>query len=78
MRKIRITAIMLAVITLVPLFASCHGSRGLDPFVMPEAFDTDREYEITFWAKNDTNVTQTRIYQKAIDDFQALYPCRKR
>ena len=74
MRKIRFTAFILAVITLIPLFASCHGSRGLDPFVMPEAFDTEKEYEITFWAKNDTNVTQTRIYQKAIEDFQALYP----
>ena len=49
MRKIRFTALILAVITLIPLLASCHGSRGLDPFVMPEAFDTEKEYEITFW-----------------------------
>lgn len=41
---------------------------------MPEEFDTSRQYEITFWAKNDTNKTQTDIYKKAIDDFQALYP----
>ncbi len=52
----------------------CHGSRGLDPFVMPETFDTSRNYEITFWAKNDTNKTQTDIYQKAITDFQTIYP----
>lgn len=52
----------------------CHGSRGLDPFEIPEEFDTSRNYEITFWAKNDTNVTQTRIYEKAITDFQRLYP----
>lgn len=54
--------------------AGCHGKRGLDPFVMPEEFDTSRNYEITFWAKNDTNKTQTAIYEKAIDDFEKLYP----
>ena len=27
-----------------------------------------------FWAKNDTNQTQTDIYKQAIADFQALYP----
>ena len=54
--------------------AACHGSRGLDAFVMPASFDTTRDYEITFWAKNDTNKTQTEIYQKAIADFEALYP----
>ncbi len=52
----------------------CHGARGLDAFVIPETFDTSRDYEITFWAKNDTNKTQTDIYKKAIEDFQALYP----
>ena len=53
---------------------ACHGSRGLDPFVVPERFDDARDYEITFWAKNDTNKTQTRIYEQAISDFEALYP----
>lgn len=52
----------------------CHGSQGLDAFVLPEEFDTTQNYEITFWAKNDTNKTQTDIYKKAIADFQLLYP----
>ena len=56
------------------LLTGCHGAKGLDAFVIPEEFDTSREYEITFWAKNDTNKTQTRIYEKAIADFEALYP----
>ncbi|MBO4452323.1 MAG: extracellular solute-binding protein, partial [Clostridia bacterium] len=43
-------------------------------FAMPDSFDTDRKIEITFWAKNDTNRTQKEIYNKAIADFQALYP----
>lgn len=56
------------------MLTACHGSRGLDAFVIPEEFDTSRDYEITFWAKNDTNKTQTDIYKKAIADFQDLYP----
>lgn len=52
----------------------CHGQQGLNAFVIPEEFDTSREYEITFWAKNDTNKTQTAIYEQAIEDFEALYP----
>lgn len=52
----------------------CHGQKGLNAFVIPEEFDTSREYEITFWAKNDTNKTQTAIYEQAIEDFEALYP----
>ena len=58
------------------LFAltGCHGSKGQKQFEMPDEFDTSKNYEITFWAKNDTNITQTRIYEKAIADFQDLYP----
>ena len=52
----------------------CHGSRGQSGFTVPEDFDTSRNYEITFWAKNDTNKTQTEIYKKAIEDFEELYP----
>lgn len=52
----------------------CHGSKGMNAFVIPEEFDLTKEYEITFWAKNDTNKTQTAIYEKAIDDFEKLYP----
>ena len=55
-------------------FSGCHGSRGLNEFVLPEEFDTSRNYEITFWAKNDTNRTQVDIYEKAITDFETLYP----
>ena len=48
----------------------CHGSRETAAFAVPEKFDTSRTYEITFWAKNDTNKTQTRIYEQAIRDFE--------
>lgn len=58
------------------LFAltGCHGQERMEDFQIPEEFDTSREYEITFWAKNDTNKTQTDIYEKAISDFETLYP----
>ena len=76
MRKKIMSAILLCMITVgsALTLTGCHGSRGMDPFVVPEEFDTSREYEITFWAKNDTNKTQTMIYEQAIADFEALYP----
>lgn len=52
----------------------CHGREGLAAFEIPEQFDSSKNYEITFWAKNDTNKTQTMIYEQAIADFEALYP----
>lgn len=56
------------------LLTACHGSKGMPEFQVPESFDETKEYEITFWAKNDTNKTQTAVYEKAIEDFQKLYP----
>ncbi|MCD7817901.1 MAG: extracellular solute-binding protein, partial [Lachnospiraceae bacterium] len=53
----------------------CHGSRETkEAFQVPDEFDTSQEYEITFWAKNDTNKTQVAIYEQAIEDFEELYP----
>lgn len=66
-------AAVLALLLAAPLSA-CHGSRSSTAFVMPDSFDESRTYEITFWAKNDTNKTQTEIYEKAIADFEELYP----
>ena len=56
------------------VFTSCHGSRASYDFAVPDEFDTSRDYEITFWAKNDTNKTQVRIYKRAVEEFQSLYP----
>ena len=67
-------ALCLAALTLLLVFTGCHGSRGLEAFEIPESFDADRPLEITFWAKNDTNKTQTDIYARAIEEFEALYP----
>lgn len=56
------------------VLTGCHGSKGLPDFTVPAEFDTSKNHEITFWAKNDTNKNQTDIYRKAIVDFEKLYP----
>ena len=71
-KKFSVTLCLLTMCTII--LTGCHGSKGLPAFEVPENFDTSRNYEITFWAKNDTNKTQTDIYKKAITDFEALYP----
>lgn len=68
-----ICAALIAAVCAVSL-AGCHGREGYAPYEMPDTFDETREYEITFWAKNDTNKTQTAIYETAIADFEKLYP----
>ena len=74
MRRLRKTALLLAAAALALPLAACHGAVRQEQFTLPETFDESRDYEITFWAKNDTNVTQVAIYNKAIADFEALYP----
>ena len=54
--------------------SGCHGTRQVHEFQIPDTFDTSRDYTITFWAKNDTNLTQVEIYKQAIADFEALWP----
>ncbi len=70
----KLLSMALAAVLLILSLTGCHGSKGMPVFEIPEEFDTSRDYEITFWAKNDTNLTQVGIYEKAIEDFEALYP----
>ena len=69
MKKLLVFLLILAL-----LLPGCHGKVEKSAFQVPPEFDTSRQYEISFWAKNDTNVTQTMIYEQAILDFQELYP----
>ena len=64
----------LAAVAAVLSLSGCHGGKRSEAFVVPETFDTSRTHEITFWAKNDSNRTQAAIYDKAIEDFQKVYP----
>jgi multiple sugar transport system substrate-binding protein len=72
-------AILLSVLSL----CSCHGTlveqietekQPVAEYPVPEEFDLSKNYEITFWAKNDTNKTQVAIYEKTICDFEKIYP----
>ncbi|MBQ3503773.1 MAG: extracellular solute-binding protein [Oscillospiraceae bacterium] len=71
MKKIICVVLLLM---LVLSLCACHGSEEAKTFQIPSEFDTSRNYEISFWAKNDTNMTQVDIYHQAIADFEALYP----
>jgi len=67
-------SLLLIVFSLMSILSGCHGSVVISGFDIPEQFDTSKTYNITFWAKNDTNKNQVDIYQKAIDDFESYYP----
>ena len=67
-------ALLCALLICLLALSSCHRQVNRSSFALPESFDESRSTEIVFWAKNDTNQTQTDIYKKAIADFEALYP----
>ena len=71
MKKLISVALILCMLLTL---TACHGSKEAKVFEIPEEFDMSRTYEISFWAKNDTNKTQVAIYEQAIADFQELYP----
>ncbi len=74
MRKFSFKAAAAGLCLALSLTAGCHGSRHQESFVIPEEFDTSKSYEITFWAKNDTNKRQVAIYNEAVEAFNRLYP----
>lgn len=74
MRKLLKTAACAAVMISAVCMSGCHGTQGMADFIVPEEFDMNQTHELIFWAKNDTNRTQTAIYEKAIKDFESLYP----
>ena len=77
LRGIPMPCIVLTVICLISALAltGCHGSKeATAAFEVPDEFDTSQEYEITFWAKNDTNKNQVAVYNQAVEDFETLYP----
>ena len=77
MTKRKLISALLVLALLLPTLAltGCHGN--LDPmpaFEVPTELDSSKQYEISFWAKNETNDYQKAVYDKAIADFEALYP----
>jgi len=71
MKKLLITLVLMITILLL---CSCHHNRVVADFDIPEDFDVNKSYEITFWAKNDSNRYQKKIYEQAILEFNKYYP----
>ena len=73
---------LISLLCLLVSLTGCHGKmvvpdvteKVVSSFEIPHNFDTSRNFVITFWAKNDTNMTQVNIYKQAIADFEAIYP----
>lgn len=72
--KRRIFALILVLGMVLPLVTGCHGTQERHRFTIPAEFDTSREYTLTFWAKNESNINQKEVYEQAMADFQELYP----
>ena len=70
--KVVILVLLSAVSALI--LSSCHGEKAYGKFEIPENFDTEKQYEIVFWAKNEKNIKQTKVYQDAIKEFEKIYP----
>ena len=70
----RKTALLTALLVSLLTLTSCHHQVNRSSFDIPASFDETNQVEVVFWAKNDTNQTQTDIYKQTIADFEALYP----
>ena len=65
----------LLVLLMTLSLCGCHGSTATQvDYEVPDSFDETKEYTITFWAKNDTNVNQVNVYKQAISEFESYYP----
>ena len=73
-KRMRSFGLMICLLLCLVSLSGCHGSKGMSAFEVPDRFDVAQRHEITFWAKNDTNMTQVEIYEQSIRDFEALYP----
>ncbi len=68
-------SLLAAFALMLSVLSSCHGTlKPLEEFKIDAEFDENEQIEITFWAKNDNNATQVEIYERAIAEFEALYP----
>ena len=75
MKKLtKLVILLLLSLIFVACLASCHGRKDYDAFEIPSEFDTEKQYKIVFWAKNEKNIKQTNVYKKTIADFEKLYP----
>ncbi len=69
-----ISVLALVLCLLLPVLSGCHTVKKEEKSFIPEGFNENESYTVSFWAKNDTNVNQVNIYKKTIEDFEKLYP----
>ena len=74
MKQMKKALCLLLALAAALLLTGCHSANEVAAFGIPAELDATREFELTFWAKNDNNQTQTAIYRQAVDAFEALYP----
>ena len=75
MKKRIISALFVLVLLFCALpLTACHGTAVYPEFEMPEGLDPDREYNVTFWAKNESYPTQIAAYNETVRSFEELYP----
>lgn len=74
MKKL-ISSLLCAVMLLLSVLTLCSCHKGIksESFVIPDGIG-DEPIELTFWAKNDSNLDQVNTYKAAIARFEALYP----
>ena len=65
---------LIALVLCLCTLSGCHGSKRQELFEMPAEFDTSKQYEVVFWAKNDNNGVQQKIYKDTVAAFEELYP----
>ena len=71
--KKKILVLVLFIMVICGL-CGCHGAKVTSKFIVPDSFDETKEYNITFWAKNDSNPVQKKIYLNTISRFEEYYP----
>lgn len=74
MKQFKKALVLVFGVLCVLALTACHGNKTKVAFEVPESFDTETPIEITFWAKNDTNLAQVAVYNRAVEEFQKLYP----
>lgn len=70
---ISIILLLSCVLSSFSLFA-CHKRKTINEFKVPNGLNPTKQYEITFWAKNENTETQRNVYANAVAEFEKLYP----
>jgi len=71
---LKVTSLFLLLTLALTSFSACHQRKAASTLTIPSEFDSSKQYEITFWAKNENNATQRAVYANAVAEFEKLYP----